>query len=82
MSGFFFNGSYNPLFGNLYGTSAVSPLYAGLVATINGFLGHYVGFINPTLYAYGIAICRDVTFGNNVSNYCLASPPPYHAGIS
>ena len=82
MSGFFFNGSYNPLFGNLYGTSAVSPLYAGLVATINGFLGHHTGFLNPTLYAYGNAICRDVTFGNNISNYCLASPPPYHAGIS
>jgi hypothetical protein len=82
MSGFFFNGSYNPLSGNLFGTSAVSPLYAGLVATINGFLGHNTGFINPTLYAYGDAICRDVTFGNNVSNYCFAPPPPYHAGIS
>jgi hypothetical protein len=82
MSGFFFNGSYDPLVGNLFGTSAVSPLYAGLVAVINKFLGHSTGFINPTLYAYGNAICRDVTFGNNVSNYCFAPPPPYHAGIS
>ena len=37
------------------GTSAVAPLYAGLVAVVNGFLGHNVGFINPTLYRYGPA---------------------------
>jgi kumamolisin len=33
------------------GTSAVAPLYAGLIALINANLGHSVGFINPTLYS-------------------------------
>jgi kumamolisin len=32
------------------GTSAVAPLYAGLIARINSNLGHAVGFINPILY--------------------------------
>ncbi len=32
------------------GTSAVAPLWAGLIANINQKLGHSVGFINPVLY--------------------------------
>lgn len=56
------------------GTSCVAPLYAGLVAVINGFLGHSVGFLNPTLYQYGAAICRDVRVGNNDSGYVPDSP--------
>lgn len=32
------------------GTSAVAPLYAGLVALINASLGMNVGFLNPTLH--------------------------------
>ena len=32
------------------GTSAVAPLWAGLIARINQKLGHSVGFINPILY--------------------------------
>ena len=33
------------------GTSAVAPLYAGLIAVINANLGTPVGFINPILYS-------------------------------
>lgn len=33
------------------GTSAVAPLYAGLIARVNANLGHPVGFINPLLYS-------------------------------
>jgi kumamolisin len=37
------------------GTSAVAPLYAGLIAVINANLGHSVGFLNPTLYSLNAA---------------------------
>lgn len=33
------------------GTSAVAPLWAGLVAILNEKLGHPVGFVNPILYS-------------------------------
>ena len=33
------------------GTSAVAPLYAGLIALINANLGYSVGFINPIMYS-------------------------------
>ncbi|MGD0472181.1 MAG: choice-of-anchor D domain-containing protein [Candidatus Velthaea sp.] len=70
MEGFVLNGGgYTFL-----GTSCVAPLYAGLVATINAFLGHSVGFLNPTLYRYGPEICKDVTVGNNDSGYAPDSP--------
>ena len=32
------------------GTSAVAPLWAGLIARLNQALGKPVGFLNPTLY--------------------------------
>jgi kumamolisin len=45
------------------GTSAVAPLWAGLVARINGAKGSPVGFINPRLYRdSGL---NDVTCGDN-----------------
>jgi len=49
------------------GTSAVAPLWAGLVALMNQQLGHPVGFLNPMLYGPkgGTHACRDVTSGNN-----------------
>jgi hypothetical protein len=56
------------------GTSAVAPLYAGLVATINAFLGRNVGFLNPTLYKYGAQICNDIKVGNNDSGNLPDSP--------
>lgn len=49
------------------GTSAVAPLWAGLVAIINQLLGKRVGFLNPILYQLP-ANCNafhDITAGNN-----------------
>jgi kumamolisin len=46
------------------GTSAVAPLWAGLIARINAARGAPVGLINPTLYAATAAL-NDVTQGNN-----------------
>ena len=63
-----------------YGTSAVAPLYAGLIATINAFLGRNTGFLNPTLYKYGPRICNDIRFGNNDSSY-LPDAPFYTAAV-
>ncbi len=48
------------------GTSAVSPLYAGLVLRMNQSLGQRVGYLNPFLYKNGGSdIFRDMTTGNN-----------------
>ncbi|PED02866.1 peptidase S53 [Bacillus cereus] len=49
------------------GTSAVAPLWAGLIANINQKLGHSVGFINPILYNFSAqnGIFHDITKGNN-----------------
>jgi kumamolisin len=47
------------------GTSAVAPLWAGLVALINQQLGKPVGFLNPKLYTLGSGVFRDITSGNN-----------------
>jgi kumamolisin len=46
------------------GTSAVAPLWAGLIARINALKGKPAGFINPLLYANPGAL-RDITQGNN-----------------
>ena len=48
------------------GTSAVAPLWAGLIARINQGLGKPAGFINPLLYtAPANSTFRDITQGNN-----------------
>ena len=47
-----------PTLGN--GTSASTPLWAGLIAVLNAALGARVGFINPTLYALGETVFRDI----------------------
>jgi len=52
----FINGQEQPV----GGTSAVAPLYAGLIALINADLGGPVGFINPTLYSLGAGSFRPV----------------------
>jgi kumamolisin len=50
------------------GTSAVAPLWAGLIALLNQQLGRKVGFLNPELYPLlGTAAFFDVTQGNNGS---------------
>lgn len=48
------------------GTSAVSPLYAGLVALLNAALGEPVGYFNYNLYAFvGPYVYQDITSGSN-----------------
>lgn len=48
------------------GTSAVAPLWAGLLALINQSLGTNVGYINPLLYtAKAEPMFHDITSGNN-----------------
>lgn len=46
------------------GTSAVAPLWAGLIALANATNGNDAGFVNPALYADPDAF-RDITSGNN-----------------
>jgi kumamolisin len=48
------------------GTSAVAPLWAGLIARINAAAGKPAGFLNPKLYGAKTA-GNDITKGNNGS---------------
>jgi kumamolisin len=48
------------------GTSAVAPLWAGLIARLNAARGKPLGFVNPALYG-STSACRDITSGNNGS---------------
>jgi len=47
------------------GTSAVAPLWAGLIALLNQSLGTPVGLLQPKLYALGETGFNDITIGNN-----------------
>ncbi|HWF61393.1 MAG TPA: S53 family peptidase [Nitrospira sp.] len=49
------------------GTSAVAPLWAGLIALMNQKLSHPVGFLNPLIYQplVGKGSFRDISSGNN-----------------
>jgi subtilase family serine protease len=52
------------------GTSEGSPQWAGIVADLNQYAGHPLGFLNPRLYALGHRgavsdYIRDITMGNN-----------------
>ena len=48
------------------GTSAVAPLWAGLIALLNQKLGKPVGFLNPQIYPLlGTAAFRDIASGTN-----------------
>jgi kumamolisin len=49
------------------GTSAVAPLWAGLVAVLNEHLGHTVGYLNPVLYSLPptTGAFHDITTGDN-----------------
>ena len=48
------------------GTSAVAPLWAGLLARINQSLGKNVGYVNPVLYTSKVEVTlHDITSGNN-----------------
>jgi kumamolisin len=48
------------------GTSAVAPLWSGLIARLNSTKGSPMGYINPLLYKNPNAL-RDITQGNNGS---------------
>ena len=50
--------------GVIGGTSAVAPLWAGLVALLNEACGQPLGFIHPVLYGTASAL-RDITDGDN-----------------
>jgi kumamolisin len=48
------------------GTSAVAPLWAGLIALLNQKLQSRIGFLNPILYKLEDSTCfRDIASGNN-----------------
>jgi kumamolisin len=49
------------------GTSAVAPLWAGLIVLMNQKLGHPVGYLNPLIYGslVGRGCFHDITSGNN-----------------
>jgi kumamolisin len=72
----FINGSSQPV----GGTSAVAPLYAGLIALINANLGAPVGFINPILYSIGAGAFRDVSGPPGPDNNSCNGVTGYPAG--
>ncbi len=72
----FINGQSEPV----GGTSAVAPLYAGLIAVINGNLGRSAGFINPLLYALGASVCRDVVSPPGPADNSFGHVKGYPAG--
>jgi kumamolisin len=49
------------------GTSAVAPLWAGLIALLNQELGHSLGYLNPGIYGLpsSSGAFRDISAGNN-----------------
>ena len=48
------------------GTSAVAPLWAGLIARVNQATGSLAGFMNPFLYQHcATGVLNDITAGNN-----------------
>jgi kumamolisin len=63
--------------GPVGGTSAVAPLYAGMVAILNAQLGAPVGYLNPILYA-NPSVCRDIA--DNISN-ATGNAPGYISGV-
>jgi hypothetical protein len=67
------------------GTSAVAPLYAGLVAMINArmALSSGMGFLNPTLYAFRDSVCLDInnkTFPGAPADNSFGGSPGYPSG--
>ncbi|HTB18342.1 MAG TPA: hypothetical protein VK708_09500, partial [Bryobacteraceae bacterium] len=59
------------------GTSAVAPLWAGLVALINQQVGKPLGFANPLLYQVPETAFIDITEGGNSAS---GGNAPYQAG--
>jgi kumamolisin len=64
--------------GPVGGTSAVAPLYAGLVALLNANLGKHIGYLNPILYELGSTnVFKDIKDG--ISN-AVSGAPGYKSG--
>jgi len=61
------------------GTSAVAPLYAGLIARINANLGRSVGFLNPALYQLPTAAFRDIVGSPGPANNSFGEVTGYPA---
>lgn len=81
-------GAYISTGGTLYavgGTSLACPVWAGFVATIDSYIGHPIGFLNPHLYAVlneAKNYTRDfyqITDGNN--GYPAAAGWNYDGGV-
>ena len=62
------------------GTSASSPLWAGLIAVINAALGEPVGFLNPQLYELGSSVCQDIVSPPGPGNNSFAGTTGYPVG--
>ncbi len=62
------------------GTSAVAPLYAGLIARINANLGRPAGFLNPLLYSLPKACFRDIVGAPGPANNSFGHVIGYSAG--
>jgi kumamolisin len=62
------------------GTSAVAPLYAGLIARINANLGFPVGYLNPTLYSLPASTFRDILGSPGPANNSFKRVEGYPAG--
>ena len=64
------------------GTSAVAPLWAALIATINQKVQGRVGFVNPQLYslAAGVGAFHDISVGNNRVSFQQFNNVGYDAG--
>lgn len=61
------------------GTSAVAPLYAGLIAIINANLGAPVGFLNPRIYALANTAFREISGPPGPANNSFAGITGYPA---
>ncbi len=61
------------------GTSAVAPLWAGLISLVNQSLGKPIGFLNPLLYSLdgNASALRDIVSGDNT----IGGSPGYDAGV-
>jgi kumamolisin len=62
------------------GTSAVAPLYAGLMARINANLGNPVGYLNTTLYTLSASAFRDIVGAPGPVNNSFEGVTGYPAG--
>jgi kumamolisin len=62
------------------GTSAVAPLYAGLMAVINANLGSSAGFINPLLYSLAGSAFKDTLGAPGPANNSFQGVTGYSAG--